>query len=252
MEFDEEVFDGAVLLARGLVYQNGVIPTYNKTGYMRNFLCEFSRKFVSQELSPSDRVLEVGSGIGSVVCHLLKKRIGNIVAVDTEPRHLELMSELLAPYMEAHPGSIVEKHCTALPELAALEKGGFRSILCAQVLHYLEPENFERSLERLRQLLVAGGTLYLTVGSPYNTVYQGFMEEYERRREAGERFPGFMANVKKYHPNGANNNPGFSLFFDPELLAERVGEAGFLIQEASYVDAARYGRRLAGVVAKKA
>jgi hypothetical protein len=89
------------------------------------------------------------------------------------------------------------------------------------------------------------------VGSPYNPVYQGFAEEYERRRAAGERFPGYMSDVRRYHPHGANNNPGFSLFFDPDVLVERVQEAGFRVREASYVDEEQYGRRLAGLVAEK-
>ncbi len=87
--------------------------------------------------------------------------------------------------------------CDSLPYLVKLEDNSFRSILCAQTLHYLKPEEFEHAVRGLYKLLKVGGTLYVTVGSPYIKVYKGFGEEYERRLADHDDFPGYMRDVKK-------------------------------------------------------
>jgi hypothetical protein len=89
------------------------------------------------------------------------------------------------------------------------------------------------------------------VGSPYNEVYKHFGDDYERRLAKRDRFPGYMEDVKQYHPAGANHNPGFFLFFDPEGLTHRVSEAGFRVLRATYMDVAKNRRAHTGLVASK-
>lgn len=245
-----EVFDPEKLRSLGLEYKTGMVRTANKRGYMRNFLCQASQTFCSQTFSPTDRVLEIGSGIGAVLKTLIDQGAKQIWAIDMETQHLEYARELLAPTLAEHPGVNLTTLNDRLPELAQLKTGSFRSILCAQVLQYLKPEEFTQALKRLHDLLVPGGTLYITVGTPYLQVYRGFADEYHRRVENGDRFPGYM-DPRQYHPQGANHNPGFFLFFDPPVLSARVAEAGFRVEQAFFMEGSGQERGQTAAVAVK-
>jgi hypothetical protein len=245
-----EVFDPAQIQALGLDYREGMVRTANRTGYMRNFLCPVSQKFAGQEFSHADRLLEIGSGIGAVLKTLIANGAKHIWAVDNEPQHLNYARQLLTPVLMEHRDVELTLVCDSLPELTALNTASFRSILCAQVLQYMKPDEFVRALARLRGLLASGGNLYITVGTPKLRVYQGFAEEYDRRVAAGDRFPGYM-DPRKYHPMGANHNPGFFLFFDPPVLAARVAECGFKISDSFFMDGANQERGQAAVIAVK-
>ena len=245
-----EVFDPDKLRSLGWEYKTGMVRTANKRGYMRNFLCQASQSFCAQKFSPADRVLEIGSGIGAVLKTLIDQGAKQIWAIDMEAQHLEYSRELLAATLAEHPDVTLTTISDSLPELAQLKTGSFRSILCAQILQYLKPEEFTQALKRLHDLLVPGGTLYITVGTPYLQVYRGFAEEYQRRVESGDRFPGYM-DPRQYHPQGANHNPGFFLFFDPPVLSARVAEAGFRVEQAFFMDGSGQERGQTAVVAVK-
>src|SRR2546423_3567306 len=224
--------------------------TANKRVYMRIFLCPASRAFCSQKFNPRDRVLEVGSGLGAVLKTLIDNGARQIWAVDMEGLHLQYARELLAPTLAAHLDVNLTTLTDQLPKLERLSTGSFRSILCAQVLQYLEPGEFTQALERLRDLLLPEGTLYITVGTPYLKVYRRFAEEYHRRLEKGDPFPGYM-DPRQYHPLGANHNPGFFLFFDPPVLSARVTEAGFRVKEAYFMEGSGQERGQTALVAIK-
>jgi SAM-dependent methyltransferase len=243
-----EVFDPEKLRSLGLEYKTGMVRTANKRGYMRNFLCQASQTFCSQKFGAMDRVLEIGSGIGAVLKTLIDQGAKQIWAIDMEAQHLEYSRELLGPMLAQHPEVSLTTLSDQLPELAQLKTGSFRSILCAQVLQYLKPDEFTQALKRLHSLLVPGGTLYITVGTPYLQVYRGFAEEYHRRVENGDPFPGYM-DPRLYHPLGANHNPGFFLFFDLPVLSARVAEAGFRVKEAFFMEGSGQERGQAAVVA---
>jgi ubiquinone/menaquinone biosynthesis C-methylase UbiE len=245
-----EVFALEKLQSLGLEYKTGMVRTANKRGYMRNFLCPASQNFCSQKFGPTDRVLEIGSGIGAVLKTLIDQGAKQIWAVDMEAQHLEYSRELLAQTLAEHPDVSLTTLADRLPELAQLKTGSFRSILCAQILQYLKPEEFTQALTRLHGLLLPGGTLYITVGTPYLQVYRGFAEEYARRVQNGDRFPGYM-DPRQYHPQGANHNPGFFLFFDPPVLSARVAEAGFRVERAFFMDGSGQERGQTALIAVK-
>ena len=85
----------------------------------------------------------------------------------------------------------------------------------------MTPKECDRAFSRLFELLKPGGKLFLTVGSPFIKVYKGFDKEYNKRLSDNKiRYPGFIENVRKYHPDGATHNAGQFLFFGPEEIGE--------------------------------
>lgn len=245
------VYEPQELAAVGLESRNGTIKTFNGTGYMRNYLCEISRQFITDICDPDKRILEVGCGIGAVVKALVTYGYINITAVDIEKRHLETADQLIKQTLLSFPECSLIWICDKLPELSLLNDQTFDSILCAQALHYMNPEQFEKALLRMSELLSPGGKLYITIGSPYIDVYQGFAEEYEKRMKAGNRFPGYMDDVRKYHPNGVNHNPGSFLFFDPVALQDRVIEYGLRVVDVKLMNDREKPKYQTGLVAEK-
>lgn len=246
-----EVFPVEEIKALGLEYREGTVRTLNKTGYMRNFLCAYSLDFCAQRLRKDDSVLEIGIGIGAVLRTLVNNGAKNIAAVDPEEQHLGIAQALLKRELAAHPGTRLELICDSLPHLVKLQDRSFRSILCAQVLHYLRPEEFMAALYRLREVLQDKGSLYITIGSPYIEKYKGFSEQYRRQRLSGNKFPGYMEDTRKFNPDGVMHNPGFFLFFDPEVLADRVRDSGFKIIKSELLPSGSDKAGQTGIIAVK-
>ena len=247
----ETVFDPDTITKTGLEYANGVAKTLNGTGYMRNYLCPISKRFCSQTFSEEDTVVDIGCGFGAVLRNLILNGAKKIVGVDLSPEHLEIAKALVMPSTTCRALVEVSFVHDSLPHLPTLEEDTFQSVLCAQVLHYLRPQQFEEALNRLHRILKVGGILYVTVGSPYIESYKGFAEVYQKRATQKDRFPGYMDDVRKFHPNGANHNPGFFLFFDPEDLANRIAEAGFQVLESYFIGGIHKQREQTGLVAIK-
>lgn len=245
-----EVFSPEAIKELGYKYYKGKVRTLNECGYMRNYLCDLSEKFCTQMFGDEDTVLEIGCGIGAVLYRLIAGGCKKVVAVDSEPGHLKTAAQLIVKRL---PDSrdCLKTICSRLPMLTHLQGMSFKSILCAQSLHYMEPEDFEAAIKRIYALLDVGGTFYMTVGSPYIDVYKGFGAEYDLRVLKKDKYPGFMADVRKYHPRGANHNPGFFLFFDPEVLSDRIAEAGFEILEASFIDDGEFKSYQTALIAVK-
>ena len=247
----ERVFDPDELVRLGLEVGNDTIKTFNATGYMRNYLGEFSRKVCDDFISDEHRFLEIGSGIGNVLKVLIRKGAKHIVSVDSDQHHLDILTRLLSEESKQHPDFTLETVHDSLPEVSKLGNRTFDRIVCCQVLHYLMPSEFETALSRLSALLSPGGRILITVGSPYIKVYEGFDQEYEARMVAGEPFPGLMENPRQYHPNGLNHHPGHFLFFDPVNLSDHVTGYGLRVLEAHYEDVDIMGPEATGLIAEK-
>jgi SAM-dependent methyltransferase len=67
---------------------------------------------------------------------------------------------LLAEARRRHPG--IRFHKAALPGLEGVAEASFANVLCETVIMHLEPEAVGPAVERLLDLLVPGGVLYLS------------------------------------------------------------------------------------------
>jgi SAM-dependent methyltransferase len=120
------------------------------------------------------------------------------------------------------------------PYLQSLEGQSFDKILCAQVIHYLSPDEFECALKTFKRLLSPEGELYLTSGTPYIEAYKNFLPAYENRLISADKYPGYIEDVRKYHPNGMNHHGGSFLFFSEDDLKKSLQDAGFRVLEIGY------------------
>ncbi len=218
------------------VDKNGFVKTYNSSGYMRAFLLEFSEKFVGRASDLDEAYLEVGSGIGNVIKVLCGLGIKNITAVDSEPKHLDIIASIVGDDLLANGSIALNLVEDALPNLQSLEGQFFDKILCAQVIHYLSPKEFECALKTFKRLLAPGGELCLTSGTPYIEAYKSFLPTYEGRLAKGHKYPGYIEDVRRYHPRGMNHHGGSFLFFSEYDLKNSLQDAGYKILESGYED----------------
>ncbi|HVM98343.1 MAG TPA: methyltransferase, partial [Candidatus Acidoferrales bacterium] len=102
-----------------------------------------------------DRVLEIGSGVGSFTQYLRNREW--VVATDNNPHYLELLRNRFARWSNVEVQEINWEH----PDFAGLQAQRFDTILCLNVLEHIE--NDEAALATFAQLLAPGGRLVLQV-----------------------------------------------------------------------------------------
>ena len=144
-----------------------------------------------------DRVLEVGSGIGTITSFLRNRE--RVVATDNDPHHLEVLHRTL----DRFPNIEVRNTNWEDPaEIAHLHEEHFDTILCLNVLEHIEHD--ERALATFANLLPAGGRLVLQVPA-----MSALFGEIDRS----------VGHYRRY---------------DREDLVAKLGRAGFTVREAYY------------------
>lgn len=112
--------------------------------------------FEIMEIDPSDHVLEIGCGYGaaaSLICEGLVD--GRITAIDQSEKMIRAAEKLNAPYVSAGKARFL---AAPLHE-AVLSQSRFNKIFAINVnLFWMKAA---RELERIRELLLPGGTVYI-------------------------------------------------------------------------------------------
>ncbi len=222
----------------------GRFATLNKMGWIVNDLDEVSSKFLD-DLSHESKVLEIGAGFGFVSQKALEKG-ATVYVNDLDKRHLEIFKASVPAKYENQviltPGKF--------PSSFKIKTGSLDSILAQRVLHFLSPEEMDRGLKIMHDLLKDGGKVYVTIDSPYSKTWESFISEYELRKSGEERYPGLfkIKGVKT-----AQN------LMDLEVAVKRFKEAGFKVEEGIYLNnASKFfneirldGREVVGIIAYK-
>jgi SAM-dependent methyltransferase len=103
-----------------------------------------------------DEVLEVGAGIGNLSGRLMSRRM-LYVAAEKDPLHLHALRNRFL----RTPNVVVQNIDPAVPERLAGLENCFDTVLCLNVLEYLDRP--ERTVESLRSALKPGGCLIVLV-----------------------------------------------------------------------------------------
>ncbi len=228
----------------------GLIPTLNNTGWMTESLDDFSTAFTEYAGQINEESLDIGCAYGIATLAAVE-RGARVLACDLEPKHLEI----LAARVPAKRRSQVRTQAGALPDVE-FPQASFGAILAARVLHFLTGDDIDTTVQKMREWLVPGGRVFLIADSPYTGPWQSAAPDYERRKAAGERWPGFFADYASLLPPGtdAAEHPRFINPQDPDLLSRSCEEAGLRVLEARFL---RGGTRRAsdrdhaGVIATK-
>ena len=105
------------------------------------------------------------------------------------------------------------------------------AILAAQVLHFFDGEAVQSALETAFRWLESGeGRLYLVVMTPQLSYYIKFSPEFQRRKKAGDPWPGTFDPRLVATPEWRDKLPHLVNLFDADILRRAVKEAGFAIE----------------------
>lgn len=137
-------------------------PTSYKQGYSAHTVSNHQRRtaesdaaFVLPHINATDRILDVGCGVGTITTGFAKYAPqGAVVGVDISADVLDKARELAA---EAGPGSVTFELGNVLAGLPYPDNS-FDVVFCSQVLgHFASPDHVVQGISEMRRVLKPGG-----------------------------------------------------------------------------------------------
>ncbi len=231
------------------------VPTLNKMGYMANYIDSYAREFInySADVSSSLPCLEIGAAYGKVTTEALKAG-ATIIANDLDWRHLQVLKNSIDP-------SILPK-LTLLPgkfpDDIHMKSHSVAAVFASRVFHFCNPDELERALKKVFDILVFSGKFFMICETPYLGGYENFIPVFEKRKKEGDKWPGLIKDISLYNPQRGGFLPKLLHFFDPDTLSEIILRQGFLIEQVSTfarpefpLDLQLDGRESVGLIAVK-
>ena len=203
------------------------VKTLNKTGYaLSEVLDDVTIQFIDYSKYAKLPVLEIGAAYGVVYLECLRNG-ATVIANDIDENHLKVIYE--------KSSEIDRKKLILIPsdfEDISLLEGSLSAVLCCRVIHFFDPDKLMRCVRKTYSCFENGGKAFFTVESPYLKNWNGFSKEFEKRKELGDRFAGYV-RTRDYINNGeiADNLPEFMHFFDEEILSNIFKTYGFKIEK---------------------
>ncbi len=227
----------------------GLVPTLNNRGFMAESLDHYSARFAEYAGSIDTEVLDVGCAYGIATRAALDNG-ARVLACDMDSRHIDILEhetpEKFRPNLRTAVG--------VLPQLDFPEQS-FGAILCSRVLHFLLPDEIRVTLDKMYSWLKPGGRVFLIADTPYTGFWFSTAPEYERRKSAGEEWPGFIADISTLLQSGEVPDGMLSYLnpLDPDMLERECERSGFVVEGAGFTGRGDdpEGRHHAGCVAGK-
>lgn len=196
------------------------VATGNAMGWSSNTLNELSELFV-EACGPGMTVLDIGAAFG-VAAHRALARGAKVVANDLDEGALEQLAQ------QRPAGGELELRPGKFPRDVKTGPGEFDAAHASCVFHFLTGRQLEQAAEWLAYGVKPGGRVYVLAATPWMLPFAGFVSEYERRRESGEKWPGWMENTREFsqHRMLSQLPKGLHLL-DGDVLERVFGEAGF-------------------------
>jgi len=228
----------------------GLIPTLNNTGWMTETLDDVSLAFTDYAGGIDAESLDIGCAYGIATLMALDKG-ARMLASDIEPKHLEILEQRVPDEARVR----LRTQSGMLPDID-FDPGSFGAILASRVLHFLIGADVELTVTKMHAWLRPGGQVFLVTDSPYTGPWKAAAPEYERRKAAGDPWPGYLEDYTQYLPKewGNDREPASINPMDPDILSRVCREAGFEIIAARFLSSGtKYatGRDHAGVIARK-
>ncbi len=205
------------------------VLTKNRMGWASERLGAVSELFVEFAARAGGPVLDVGAGYGAASEAALRAGAAAVIANDLEPRHLE---ELEARLGAAERGRLRVK-AGRFPREIEFEDGSLWGAHASNVFHFLTPKQVSEGMKKLARWLRPGGRVFVQAATPYQGVWAGFAEEYGRRAERGERWPGLVEKVSEYVAHRQRSQmPRWIHLLDDVVLRREAEAAGFEVERA--------------------
>lgn len=213
------------------------IATFNKQGFMTTKAVDsFSVQFIDKAAESSKtggRVLEIGAAYGVATLVALDKG-ATVVCNDIEPAHLAVV---VKEHMKMKRGNLIPV-AASFPDELIFKDNEFDAILISRVLHFFDGDQIVNALNKARQWLKVGGSLFVVNETPYLSNWNSFRDEYDKRKNRGEKWPGLITNTTQYEQNRSLSLPPLVHWLDHDTLKKALFDAGFSEDEIqiSYIN----------------
>ncbi|HEY5779532.1 MAG TPA: class I SAM-dependent methyltransferase [Terrimicrobiaceae bacterium] len=232
----------------------GLIPTTNAMGIMTREPAPVAIRFAEHAGRARRPVLEVGAAYGNASYPALEAG-GTVIACDLAEDELTKLREPVPPDLQKRLITIPAR----FPEQLHFTTGSLSAILAAQVLHFFDGPAVQSALETAFRWLEPGdGRLYVVVMTPHLSYYVKFLPEFQRRKAAGESWPGTFDPRLAATPDWRDRLPPLVNLFDSETLRRAVEVEGFVVEHLEpfcYMDFPEKhrtnGEEFLGLIARK-
>jgi SAM-dependent methyltransferase len=229
----------------------------NNLGFMLTHLDSIGEAFIEFcRLKNPDCVVDLDASYGISTAYALQEKIKHIIATDNHPLHLQILKE-----------SIPQRYFTNLsiregnfPEDTSFEKESIDAFHSSRMFHFYTGEKIEKILGAVFKALKPNGKFFVSTDTPYWRTWKenGFLKEFEDKKERGDPWPGFMKNVEFYAPESKQNVSPSMNFLDRDTARIHFEKAGLEIEDCFYFPRDTYpeklkldGREGLGIVAVK-
>jgi SAM-dependent methyltransferase len=189
------------------------------TDRMSPALDDLAMRFALFARATRGDVLDVGCGDGIASAAALM-RGARIYAVDPDQAALQ---HLLARVAPVHARRL-RVRIGSLPGIN-FKFPRFSAVHASRVLHLLDPQALQGSLQKFFQWLYPDGKLFLSTLTSAGSYWTFAQHEIAQRRLAGEPWPGYLADIRHLRPHWHGASATVHLLDEPVLWREleRVG-----------------------------
>lgn len=195
-------------------------------GWTSNTLNELSEMFV-EECGPGKVTLDVGAALGVATIPALK-RGARVYANDLSGEHLE---ELAGRVSAAERERLVLLS-GRFPRDIDMKAETLDGMHASSVLHFMTGRQLELTAAFAEHALKPGGRLYVLAATPWMQPFASFAEQYEERVRAGDRWPGWIENVRQVSQHRLlSQMPKSVHLLDGGVLERVFGEVGLVTEK---------------------
>ncbi|XP_055335018.1 uncharacterized protein LOC129586054 [Paramacrobiotus metropolitanus] len=199
--------------------------THNKMGYSIEAIDPYTGIFLQRMRGARKPVAELGSGFGIVTEHLLAAG-ATVIANDLSADNLREVEQRV-PVEQRSRLTLVPGDATQM----TFPDNGLSGIMAGRWVHFLTtPEAYRDFLGKAWTWLEPGGALCITVHTMKAWCPPEVNQEYERKRDSGVEWPGWVNRTMLYE-GLTGRVPDLVYAFQPQELKALVEAAGFVVDD---------------------
>ncbi|MCC6391917.1 MAG: class I SAM-dependent methyltransferase [Bryobacterales bacterium] len=204
--------------------------TRNRMGWASEQLSPLSELFIKYASrccrDASSPALDLGAAYGTAALAALHAGC-HVIANDLDAVHLTVLSSRLddtaRPRLSIRPGRF--------PRQIAFHHSSLGAAHASNVFHFLTGNQLDFGLRELSRWLRPGAKLFVQAATPYQQPFAGFLPEYQRRLEAGIKWPGWIPKISAFSSHRQLSQMPRSIhLLDANILSAAARRAGFEIE----------------------